>query len=440
MADDEQAPTSGPTVGHFLPGGAGDQGEAAPTAAGEPRATPPPATVNRPQLGLGQARPVSGPVNPPQKKGAPLPTDPADAGGFGAPPPAPLPGAPATPLKGTRQLGGARPTGWHSTSTRSGVPQFTAQPPDLRQQRRFSRAIVATFSVLVLVVLGGGVVASYKLIDSFDNTVENPLARPSVRPSEEPAPAPPQPTVTKTVQPVPDEVRVKQNKLYTVGRLASVKCAEPKVKPNSELNVLRYYRALLPCLNETWEPLVLEAGYPFRQPKLTVVTKKSPSQCTGEIDTAFYCGNDESINMDWQDDVKAFKRSELSARAWMLDTMAHEYAHHVQMLTNIAISSASREGWMKSPAAKLEENRRFELQATCLGAVFLGANKDSLGLRGLKLETWEYQTKHSGDQYNPKKIRDHGSRQNQWAWAGPAFKSANPASCNTFTAPAAKVS
>lgn len=123
-----------------------------------------------------------------------------------------------------------------------------------------------------------------------------------------------------------------------------------------------------------------------------------------------------------------------------MDTLAHEYGHHVQLLTNILISSTSREGWAKTTAAKLEESRRAELQATCLGAAFLGANKKSLGLGGEKLDTWEFQTKHSGDEYDPKKVRDHGSRKNTWLWAGAAFKTTSPASCNTFTAPPAKVS
>lgn len=303
--------------------------------------------------------------------------------------------------------------------------------------------IVSTLSALVLIVLGGGVIASYKMMDPFDSSVENPLSRPSIRPSEnpaDPAPAPPQPTTTVTVQPVPDEVRVKKNKLYTVGKLPAVKCVEPKVKPNSQANVKKYYEALLPCLNETWEPLVLKAGYPFRQPKLNMATKKSKTACQGEISTAFYCGEDESINMLWQDDVKHYKQSPINARADMLDTMAHEYSHHVQMLTNIIISSQSREGWMKTEAAKLEESHRVELQASCLGATFLAANKNTLGLRGSLLQVWEYQSKHSGDEYNPAKKRDHGSRKSYWSWVGPAFKSANPASCNTFTAPPAKVS
>jgi predicted metalloprotease len=225
-----------------------------------------------------------------------------------------------------------------------------------------------------------------------------------------------------------------------VGKLASVKCVEPKVKPTTQATVQKYYEALLPCLNETWEPLVLKAGYPFRQPVLKMATLKSKSDCRGEITVAFYCSVNESINMLWQDDVKAYKKSPIVARGRMLDTMAHEYSHHIQRLTNISISSDSREGWMKTEAAKLEESRRLELQASCLGAAFLGANKNTLGIRGNLLLSWEWDRKHSGDEYNPAKVRDHGSRKSQWAWTGPAFKSTNPASCNTYTAPSAKVS
>jgi predicted metalloprotease len=310
----------------------------------------------------------------------------------------------------------------------------------VKPPQRLSKAAIVGLCVLLVAVLGGGGVASLKLINSYDSSVQNPLSRPSVRQSEEPLPAPPQPTVTVTVQPVPDAVRVKQNKLYTVGKIPSVNCTEPKIKPNSQSAILRYYQALLPCLNNAWAPLVRKAGYPFRPPRLTLLSKQTSSTCTGETTSAYYCGDDESINMDWQDDLKRYKENALGARTWMMNTLVHEYGHHVQFLTNISISSASREGWMKSQPAKLEESRRLELQATCLGAAFLGANRKSLAFRGEKLDIWEYEIQHSGDEYNPKKVRDHGSRKSQWVWAGPAFKSTNPASCNTYTAPSARVS
>ncbi|ONI78290.1 hypothetical protein BWI15_02095 [Kribbella sp. ALI-6-A] len=425
----DPAPESQPTVpapGHFLPGGDGEPGPSQ-EAVSRP--------VRRPQpMGLSKAKPISA-DEPTQRKGAPLPTEDGQTG-FGAPPPAPLPGAPSAPLTGARQRGGSRPVGWNSPSSRR-APQFS-DPTPAGPARRLPKPVVITGAVAGIVALAGAALLGYRAMDTFD-TVASPLSKPSVKQTE-PLPAPPQPTVTVTVQPVPDAVRVKQNGLYKAGKVASVNCAEPKVKPTTEAAALRYYQALLPCLNRAWAPLVRKAGYEFRPPKLQLYAKGQTS-CLGEpTDTAFYCGDGETITMRGDQDSKFFRQNPEAGRARAMDTLSHEYAHHVQMLTNILISSGSREGWAKTEAAKLEENRRMELQASCLGAAWLGANKTALGLTGERLRIWEWQTKHTGDEYDPKKKRDHGSRKNMWLWAGTAFKTANPASCNTFVAPAAKVS
>jgi hypothetical protein len=435
MADDERVPEPG----HFLP--SSTESDATGTA-GETTPLTPAETGNRRQLGLGEARPVSISREPVRKKATPLPDDPEYQGFYGGPPTAPMPGAPTGPLRGTRQLGRVRYAGWKTTNPRTVVQQFAANSPYRKPARRFSQRFVGLVSALALVIVAGGTIAAYAKIDSFGNEVTNPLADPSIKPSEGPQSVAPNPTVTVTKPAVPDDVRVKQNELYTVGKIPTVKCKAPTVKPNTAANVLRYYQALLPCLNETWEPLVLKAGYPFRQPKVGLAGQKTTAPtCTGEkSETAYYCRLDETIYMQAKDDIKWFKRYPLDGQVSMMDTMAHEYSHHIQTLVNISASSDSRQGWMKAKAAQLEENRRFELQASCLGATFLGANKDSLQLRGTALQIWEFQAKHSGDEYNPKKIRDHGSRKSQWLWVGPAFKSANPASCNTFVAPPAKVS
>ncbi len=426
---------SSPTPGHFLPGGTGDAPSESDLDAARPFA-------NRQQpLSLGKARGLGVTESTLRRKARPLPTDPNAAGDYSGPPVAPLAGAPPKPLTGTRRIGGSRPVGWNSNPSRTGGAQFSAEPPPVKPPRHYPRAVIAGLSALVLVILTGATVAGFKLIDSYGNTVDNPMSRPSVKKSEAPIPIPPDPTVTVTAPTVPDAVRVKQNKLYTVGKVPSVNCSEPKYSVTSQSDILKYSRAVVLCLDKAWGPLVKKAGYPFRPAKTLLISKQQPSDCTGgEPSRAFYCGYDESVNIDWKWYANFQKQDPLGARTDLLDTLAHEYGHHVQVLTNIAVSSGSREGWMKSQASKLEESRRFELQASCLAAIFLGANKQSLGFAGEKLAEWEWQTKHSGDEYNPKKVRDHGSRKSQWLWAGPAFKSANPASCNTFVAPAGKVS
>ncbi|MGW6278358.1 neutral zinc metallopeptidase [Kribbella sp. NPDC055071] len=425
-------PETSPTPGHFLPGNSGDVlTDAARTG------------LNRPQpLELGKARDVSAIDQGLKRKARPLPNDPDAISEYSGPPAAPLTSAPPAPLTGTRRTGGPRPkTGWHSNPSRTGA-QFTAEAPPVKPPRHYSKGIIAALSALILIILAGATYAGFKLIGSYDNPVDNPLARPSLKNTEPPPPIPPDPTVTQIVPGIPDIVRLQQNKIYTAGVVASVSCKEPAVVPNSQSQILNYYKALLPCLDKAWAPLVKKAGYTFRSPKVLLqssVASINPD-CTGEVDVAFYCSTGEAIYISWKEDLKFYKSDPTAAKVWMLDTFAHEYGHHVQQMTEMITASFSRQGWTNSKSMKLEWARRRELQATCFSAAFLGANKQSLGMSGEKLRVWEYETQHSGDEYNPKKIKDHGSRKSQWLWAGPAFKSANPASCNTFAAPAAKVS
>jgi predicted metalloprotease len=96
--------------------------------------------------------------------------------------------------------------------------------------------------------------------------------------------------------------------------------------------------------------------------------------------------------------------------------------------------------WARPEAVGLETERRKELQASCLAGAFLGANKRALRLTGERFGVREEIVHHVGDEYNPDKVRDHGSRKNHGYWTTRAFESGNPASCNTFTAPAKRVS
>ncbi|MEU4197015.1 neutral zinc metallopeptidase [Kribbella sp. NPDC026611] len=421
-----------PKPGHFMPGG---EGETVPDGSR-------PLTLNRARsIGMGKARDVSLADSSLRRKARPLPADPNAQTEYSGPPVAPLTGAPLQPLAGTRRVGGSRPVGWHSNPSRAGA-QWSSEPPPIKPPRQLSKAVIGGLSVLIVLMLTGATIAGFKLINRYDNTVDRPLTQPEVKKSTVPLPVPPDVTVTKVAPNVPDIVRLQQNELYKAGKVASVSCKEPAIKPDSQSAILRYYTALLPCLNKAWEPVVTKAGYRFRAPQLKLQSKQPSSQddCSGEMNVAYYCSTDESINISWKNDLQFYKDSPIGARVWMLDTMAHEYGHHVQQMTEMLTAADSREGWARSNASKLEWSRRTELQATCFGGAFLGANKKSLGLSGNKLKVWEYEASHSGDEYNPKKVRDHGSKKSNWAWAGPAFKSTSPASCNTFTAPASKVS
>ncbi|TCC35347.1 neutral zinc metallopeptidase [Kribbella speibonae] len=406
-------------------------------ASGQPAAGTRPLTLKTAQPGgLGPARSVSLDDAPLRRKARPLPTEPGTTSEYSGPPAAPQTGVPLTPLTGTRRVGGPRPTGWHSNPSRSGA-QFTTEPPPAAPPRQYSRPIIVGLSILVILMLTGATIGGFKLVNSYG--VERPLSQPSVKKSQAPLPVPPNPTVTVTATTVPDMVRLQKNELYKVGKVPVVNCKEPAIKLTNQAAVLRFYQAMLPCLNKAWGPLVKKAGYPFRSPKVTLVAG-NVSSCIGNTTDSHYCGADETISMQWQDDFKTYKTNPSWARLLMMNTFAHEYGHHVQWLTNILISSDSREGWTNSKGAKLEWSRRLELQASCFGAAFLGANKQSLEIRGKKLDYYNYMAKHIGDENDPKSPPDHGSRASYWYWAGTAFKSGNPGSCNTYSAPSAKVS
>ncbi len=63
-----------------------------------------------------------------------------------------------------------------------------------------------------------------------------------------------------------------------------------------------------------------------------------------------------------------------------------------------------------TPNQKLHESRRRELQATCLGAAYLGANAAFIPMRGPLLANWKFLIANTGDDYARPRVHDHGNR------------------------------
>lgn len=311
-----------------------------------------------------------------------------------------------------------------------------AQPP--RPGRQVSKAAIVGLIVVTLALLSGGVFGAVKLIGTFGALEESSQPAPSTRPPTAPV-SEPSPTVT-VVAPEPDYDRiVKKNKIYAAGRLAPSRCKEPGFRPTSKQNVQKFYQGMIACLNKSWEPAVRKAGFEFRGPKLVLYEGVAEDKCGDYSTTAFYCQIGEGIYLPWRDDVKDYKAYPIATRVGMADTVAHEFGHHVQFLTGI-LDAAQARGYGGVGQAALEESRRLELQASCFAAVYLGANKNWFPLTGDQLDAWNYRATHRGDENDPGEGRTHGSRKSNVAWLPPAFKSTTPGSCNTYTAPAAKVS
>ncbi len=307
------------------------------------------------------------------------------------------------------------------------------------QPRRRQTGVVAS-----LLLLGGVavfvVVIAFALHDSNSPaTAAKPGAgqvAPAGIPDDSSAAAPQSQASTRTVT---------ADAFYSTGKQATVGCREAQVPLNNPANVQTYYKNLVGCLDKAWAPKVQAAKDTFQPPQLLFWTGTMQSPCAGGSSVSFYCGASQTLYLKYTDDIKLWSRSPDSAnrsfaRMWATYTAGHEFAHHLQQLTGI-LPAARQLQYDADSDTRLELTRRLELQASCLSAVFTGANRVSYGIGGLDLTIYKnYVQAQTGDENNRGGPRDHGARANHLYWTGRGFTTLNSVSCNTFTASASKVS
>jgi predicted metalloprotease len=210
--------------------------------------------------------------------------------------------------------------------------------------------------------------------------------------------------------------------------------------------VQSYYTNLVACLNKAWEPKVRAARGNVHPAPGGVLAGRVQSPCASGFSAAFYCGADRALYLRYDDAIKIWNRStdrsdRAFVRLWATDTAGHVFGHHVQQLTGIIAAAHRLEYDAPVLEARLELSRRLELQAFCLGAAFIGANKPSYGIPALDVTMYlRYVAAQTGEENDSGGPRDHGSPASQQYWATRGFNTHDSASCNTFTAPTGKVS
>jgi predicted metalloprotease len=214
--------------------------------------------------------------------------------------------------------------------------------------------------------------------------------------------------------------------------LPDVTCELPGIGRNSA-ELRAFYEAALTCLDDAWEPVLSGVDEPFAIAGLEL-TDRSPSECgepPGKAEaTAFYCGFDEVIYMP-EDRLLATVGLN---RAGHLAVLAHEYGHHVQLLSGIMyVVGAELSGVEEGGQEELELTRRTELQANCFAGLFLAsaAGRGSITYGQAQAATEDFANSMDSD--------THGTLRNQLAWARTGFGAAGTAGCNTFTAPVDEV-
>jgi hypothetical protein len=238
--------------------------------------------------------------------------------------------------------------------------------------------------------------------------------------------------------------RVRYNPLYNTGYVAASKCTEPRIALNTQANVKKYDQYLLNCLYAAWKSTVWHARGDYNvKPSLIVHGyTQVKTYCGTVINNSFYCSyKNGGIYIPWKFIAGLWKQNQAYARAYATQTMAHEYGHHIQRQTGIFSASWWRSDHMSSSAA-LVESRRRELQAQCLGGVYIGADKAYYPMKGAILTQWKYLVSHSGDMRGYP--RDHGSWTNNSFWSNAGYngdgKATHAGSCNTYAASASRIS
>ena len=380
-----------------------------------------------------------GPYGPPpgQYQGPPPP-----------PPYGPPPGGPQYgPPPGGPQQWGPPPQG----------PGFGWGPNGFPPPKKKSKAgwIILPIAVIGLAVVGFAVLSSVlKHNGDGDYTQPQPTSTATDGPTEEPTyiattKAPTAPATTRTTQPQPTKTTppppsdtdiVAKNRIYKTGVQKTVNCRESGARATSGTNVRKYYNTVLTCLVKAWPKQVALAGGRFVPPHLVGFVGTAQSPCGGSSPSSFYCSSNRTIYMDVNSDLKWYQLylsypNKTQAMAWlraeMTDTVAHEFGHHVQNMTGILAATDNLQ-YEFSGDKSLEMSRRLEIQATCFGNVFMGANKSSYGMTGLLKSQLDYLHSHQGDEYMSQP--DHGSRAIIPRWANAGFVTRSPSACNTYTA------
>jgi predicted metalloprotease len=238
---------------------------------------------------------------------------------------------------------------------------------------------------------------------------------------------------------------VRYNKLYKTGAIAASKCKQVNVSLRTEAGVRAYDQQMVTCMWAAWAPTLKAAGANYKvKPTLFVHNYKTIKTNCGTVTypTSYYCSySNGAIYVPWVYIANMWKQSPTYAQAYATNTIAHEYGHHVQAVTGILNASWARQNAFTTNAARLEESRRRELQASCLGSAMIGANKRFYPMSGGLYTQWKYLVANSGDQKGYP--RDHGSLANHNFWSTSGFYAASTKTyasrCNTFNSAASRV-
>jgi predicted metalloprotease len=206
--------------------------------------------------------------------------------------------------------------------------------------------------------------------------------------------------------------------------------------PSNSTAGKRFFDSITPCLDRAWSAALTGAGISYRAPTVLVPTGTRLSSPCGVTDlsqenvAAFYCPTNETLYMPPQGlQVNRYGNQPVI----YLAVFAHEYGHHVQLVTGILDASSRFERqYGRSSTRGLEMSRRTELQAQCFGGMFTRSVSDTGGQFTRADYRTAYEDQERGDP--PGESRTHGTNAHAQGWWNTGYQTNRLARCNTWSA------
>ncbi len=248
-------------------------------------------------------------------------------------------------------------------------------------------------------------------------------ATPSVTPSTTQA-APPtdatttvRPTQTAKTSQVPAALRA--NAIY--GATIAGSCPEQE-KPTTAEDARAALTAYVDCMNDVWGPIIDAGKIRFKPASIYFYVNTTVNPCTtlhtSDPVTAMYCPRDATIYVSPNGVA-----SVVGSRLYGAELVTHEYAHHVQSLSQI-LTVAQKQGWSDN-----EYSRRIQLQAVCMSFAVLdhvdGFAPDPAAFRA------SWQAGPGSDTY--------GSIASIQYWGEKGLAATTVGACDTFSVPSSVV-
>ncbi|WP_214110855.1 neutral zinc metallopeptidase [Acrocarpospora catenulata] len=330
------------------------------------------------------------------------------------------------------------------------VPQGPYGPPrhiptNWRPPRRKSSAGVIVGGILgllaavfTLLIVGANLADRARPQPDPVSPIALPTSTGGARPTS--APTPTQPAA-------PLDRSLKTNTVYKAGALPRTRCPGGNASIYNHAQLKKLILKTGACMDRAWKSVLDKVGIPFTPPKFAIVARSGRGACgdfpqRGNI-VPYYCPANQTIYastsamVNGSGAVRGYGKI-VSWHGGITGIMAHEYGHHVQLLSGLAQTRWELTQDTSAESQRLAISRRFELQANCFGGMFMRSVAASYPIPAAQRGRLFYLFSNVGDW--PGRPRDHGTPANSGAWFRQGWQRQQAYQCNTWAVRSATVS